>query len=178
MLFKESSYASLGIRIVAFSLDYIVIAGYLFFIVALSLLSNVYFPSILQKLFANSFSGQISGFLIITLPVSLYFILFESSTWQATWGKRRKKIQVVRTDGVQVTILRASSRTLLKFIPWELAHTCIWQISFAPQESSPLITAGFVLVWVLVGANVISLIMSKTHQTLYDWLSGTYVVMK
>lgn len=177
MLSKGYSYVGLGVRIVAFALDYIIIAGYLFLVVGASLLGNLYFPSMLQKLFANPISGQISGFLIITLPVSLYFILLESSTWQATWGKRRKKIKVVRTDGMQLTILRASGRTLLKFIPWELAHTCIWQINFAPEESSPLITAGFILVWILVGANIISLMMSKTHQTLYDRVSGTYVVM-
>lgn len=177
MFSKGYSYANLGVRIVAFALDYIIIAGYLFLVVGASLLGNIYFPSVLQNLFANPVSGQISGFLIITLPVSLYFILSEASAWQATWGKRRKKFQVVRTDGTRLTILRASGRTLLKFIPWELAHTCVWQINFAPEESSSLITAGFILVWVLVGANIISLMMSKTHQTLYDRLSGTYVVM-
>ncbi len=176
MLTKERSYARLGVRVAAFALDYIIIAGYLFFVVVISLLSNIYFPTIVQELFANPLSGQISGFLIITLPVSLYFILFESSAWQATWGKRRKRLQVTRTDGTRLTILRAISRTLFKFIPWELAHTCIWQISFTPQEPSPLITAGFILVWILVGANVLSLMMSKTHQTLYDRLAGTYVV--
>jgi len=34
-----------------------------------------------------------------------------------------------------------------------------------------------VLVWLLVGANVVSLVMSKTHQTLYDRVAGTYVVV-
>lgn len=43
--------------------------------------------------------------------------LFESSTWQETWGKQKKSLQVTRTDGSCLTILRASSRTLLRFIP-------------------------------------------------------------
>lgn len=38
------------------------------------------------------------------------------------------------------------------------------------------ISAGFVLVWVLVGANLVSLVVRKTHQTLYDWLAGTHVI--
>jgi uncharacterized RDD family membrane protein YckC len=108
--------------------------------------------------------------------VSLCFILFESSSWQATWGKRRLGVRVTSTDGTRLTILRAVSRTLLKFIPWELAHACIWQISFAQEAAKPMITMGFVLVWVLVGANIVSLWVSSTHQTLYDWFAGTYVV--
>ena len=68
-------------------------------------------------------------------------------------------------------------RTLLKFIPWELAHTCIWQVSFAGQESSPLIYVGFASVWVLVGVNIISLLLSKSHQTLYDQLTDSFVVV-
>lgn len=178
MLPIKRSYARLGVRVTAFALDYIIIAGYLIFVVAIGIVVNTFFPTVSHRLFSNPLSGQITGFLIITLPVSLYFILFESSAWQATWGKRRKGLQVTRTDGSRLTILRASSRTLLKFIPWELAHTCVWQISFARQAPSPMITVGFVLVWILVGANIVSLWISPTNQTLYDWLAGTYVVVK
>ena len=159
-------------RIRAFAFDYIIIAGYLIFTVALGGVVNTFFPEV----FSNPLSGQIAGFLVVTLPVSLYFILFEASVWQATWGKHRQRLQVIRTDSVRLTILHAGSRTLLKFIPWELAHLCIWQISFAGEESSPIITIGFMLVWILVGVNIVSLWISPTHQTVYDWLAGTYVV--
>ncbi len=172
----KHTYAGFWVRVTAFALDYILIAGYLIFVVALSSVVNAFFPSVARGLFANPLSGQITGFCLVTLPVSLYFALLESSTWRATWGKRRKGLQVIRSDGARLSVSRAISRTVLKFIPWELAHTCIWQISFAPQEPSPLITAGFALVWILVGANVVSLLTSQTHQTLYDRLAGTFVV--
>ena len=178
MLTIKHSYARLGVRVIAFALDYIIIAGYLLFVVAVGIVVNTYFPTVAHELFSNPLSGQITGFLILTLPVSLYFILFESSAWQATWGKRKKGLQVTRTDGTRLTFLRAGSRTLLKFIPWELAHTCIWQISFARQAPPQIIIVGFVVVWILVGANIISLWISPTHQTLYDWLASTYVVVK
>lgn len=178
MLIIKRSYAGLIVRTIAFALDYIIIAGYLIFVVVLGTALNTFFPIVAHRLFSNPLSGQIIGLLIITLPVSLYFILLESSIWQATWGKRKKGLQVTRTDGSQLTILRASSRTLLKFIPWELAHTCVWQISFVQQEPPQIIIMGFVLVWVLVGANILSLWISPTNQTLYDWLTGTYVVVK
>ena len=178
MLNIKRSYAGLGVRVIAFALDYIIIAGYLFFIVALGIVLNTFFPAVAHRLFSNPLSGQITGFLMITLPVSLYFITFESSAWQATWGKQKKSLIVTRTDGSRLTILRAISRTLLKFIPWELSHTCIWQISFAQQEPSQIIIVGFVLVWILVGVNLISLWISPTHQTLYDWIANTYVMVK
>jgi len=178
MLPRKRSYARLGVRITAFASDYILIAGYLIIVVAIGITLKVFFPAVTNRLFSNPLSGQITGFLTITLPVSLYFILFESSVWQATWGKRKRGLQVTRTDGSRLSILRAGSRTLLKFTPWELAHACIWQISFTQQESSQIIIVGFVLVWILVGANIVSLWISPTNQTLYDWLTGTYVVVK
>ena len=176
MLFTKLPSAGFGVRVTAFVFDYLIIAGYLIFVVAAGSILNAFFPIIANELFGNPYSGQMTGFLIITLPVSLYFILFESSGWQATWGKRRLGLRVTRTDGTRLTVLRAGSRTLLKFIPWELAHTCIWQINFAQDAAKPLITMGFALVWILVGANIVSLWISSKHQTLYDRLAGTYVV--
>jgi uncharacterized RDD family membrane protein YckC len=170
------SYAGLWVRVLAFAFDYLAIALYLVVITILSLTVTSAFPNLPRVLFGNPGSGQITGFFAITLPVTLYFALLESSAWQATWGKRRQRLKVIRTNGERLSRTRAVGRTVLKFIPWELAHTCIWQVSFAPQGPSPLITAGFALVWILVGANAISLLISKSHQTLYDQLAGTYVV--
>jgi len=84
---------------------------------------------------------------------------------------------VIDKTGGRLSKSRAFVRTILKFVPWELAHTCIWQFSFATEEPSPLITVGFILVWIIVGANVVSLLRSPSHQTLYDRLAGTYVVL-
>ncbi len=47
---------------------------------------------------------------------------------------------------------------------------------FAPAESRTVVTAGFVLVWLIVGSNIASLALRPSHQTLYDQLAGTYVV--
>jgi len=170
------SYAGLWSRVLAFAFDYLVILLYLIVLTTISLTVRSVFPSFSVKMFGNPVSGQIMGFFTVTVPVTLYFALLESSPWQATWGKRRQGLKVIRTNGERLTRRRAMGRTLLKFIPWELAHTCIWQISLTRQESSPTIMAGLVLVWILVGANVIKLWLSPTRQTLYDWLAGTSVV--
>ncbi|MHC4113249.1 MAG: RDD family protein [Planctomycetota bacterium] len=170
------SYAGLWARVLAFAFDYLAIALYLIVISAVSLTVQLVFPKIVPMFFNNPLSAQIITFCLITLPISLYFVLFESSPRQATWGKRRQGLKVIGTNGERLTRAHAIGRTVLKFIPWELAHTCIWQVSLARQEPSPMITAGFVLVWILIGANVVMLWISPKHQTLYDWLAGTYVV--
>ena len=170
------SFVGLWVRTLAFSLDYILIAIYLIAIVIIGVALNFTYPTATRTLFANPVSSQITGFLTITLPITFYFALFESSSWQATWGKRKIGLRVIRTDGAPMSRARALGRSALKFIPWELAHTCIWQISFHPQNASTIIYVGFMVVWVLVGLNILSLLVSKSHQTLYDWLAHSYVV--
>jgi uncharacterized RDD family membrane protein YckC len=170
------SYAGLWRRSLAFALDYLVIAAYLALLGLVSILVNTTAPTLGAAFFANRLSDHITAFLLVSLPVTLYFALLEASSWQATWGKRKLDLRVVRNDGARLSTGRALGRTVLAFIPWELAHTLIWQIRFAPATPLPLITGGFVLVWVLVGANVARLAVPKTHQSLADWLAGTYVI--
>jgi uncharacterized RDD family membrane protein YckC len=132
----------------------------------------------MMALFGSPIIAEISGFFMITLPVSLYFALAESSKWQATWGKHRLGLQVVRIDGSRLSRARALGRTALKFIPWELAHACVWQASFSEGEPSTIVMIGFIVVWVMVGANAVSLLMTGTRQALYDRLAGVYVVRR
>ena len=127
-------------------------------------------------MFGNPWTGQITGFFTMTLPVTLYFALFESSSYQATWGKRWQGIKVIYNDGKRLSRGRAVGRTALKFIPWELAHTCIWQLQFNGQKLSPIIFTGLALVWVLAGIYALTLLTSSKKQALYDQLINTYVV--
>ncbi len=150
--------------------DYLIIACYLVIITILSLLTSAN-----DWLFTNRVQAQGSAFLFLTFPVILYFSILESSVEQATWGKRRMGLKVVDHNGDQISFVTAFVRTLLKFIPWEISHTLIWEISFSPQANSLLINAGFAIVYLLMGLNIASLLISKTHQTVYDFLTKTYV---
>jgi uncharacterized RDD family membrane protein YckC len=167
------TYAGFWKRLGAFALDYIIILGYLIGIVLLSLLLNAVFNAS-EWLFEDRIRAQFVAFLLVTLPVTLYFAISESSPSQATWGKRRLKLQVTDRGGNRIGFRRSLARTLLKFVPWELSHTLIWQIYFSPIVS-PWINYGFALVYLLIGLNIISLLLTKTHQTLYDLLAQTYV---
>jgi uncharacterized RDD family membrane protein YckC len=152
-----------------------VILGYLLGLVGLALLVNVWFGTS-QWLFADRVRAQFTGFLLVTLPVSLYFALGESSARQATWGKGRLGLKVTNAEGGRISLWRALARTALKFLPWELAHTLIWAIYFSPQTDSIWISYGFVLVYGLIGLNLASLLVSKKHQTIYDLLTRTSVM--
>jgi len=174
---QSKTYAGFWQRVKAFALDYIIILLYLAALTILFLLVNSLF-GVNQWLFSDRIRAQLTGFFLITLPVALYFAFGESSVQQATWGKKRGGLMVTDTNGVRISFWRSLARTFLKFIPWELSHTLIWQISFSTQTDSVLINYGFVLVYVLIGLNIASLVVTKTHQTLYDFLAKTYVTKK
>lgn len=171
------TYAPLRSRVIAFAYDYILIAGYLAGTVAAGMLLYAYFPAT-AALFAGPVSGQLAAFFVVTLPIGLYFILAESSARQATWGKRRQGLHVTRSDGARLSVFRAAGRTALKFVPWELAHACIWHLKAAPQSPPPWTTWGLALVWTLVGANLACAWLSPTRQALYDRIAGTVVTSR
>lgn len=171
------TYAGFWQRAGAFALDYAIILFYLGAVTLIFLLLNSLF-GLNDWLFTDRVRAQITAFLLVTLPVTLYFAISESSHQQATWGKRRLGLQVGDDNGERIGFLRSFARTLLKFVPWELSHTLIWEISLSSQVDSVLINYGFGLVYLLIGLNIASLIITKKHQTLYDLLSKTYVTKR
>lgn len=170
---QMKTYAGFMQRAGAFALDYVIILIYLAAITLLMWLLNSLF-SINDWLFADRVQAQFVAFLLVTLPVTLYFAMSESSNQQATWGKKRMRLQVGGYNGERISFWRSFARTLLKFIPWELSHTLIWEISFSSQTDSVLIYYGFV--YLVAGLNIASLLLTKNHQTIYDLLTKTYVV--
>ena len=50
---------------------------------------NRSWPTVTQTLFATPNLGHLTSFLLVTLPITLYFALLETSPWQATWGSER-----------------------------------------------------------------------------------------
>lgn len=175
------TFANVRQRIGAFLLDYLIIAAYLVLLVIIGVgLGFGPLRGVFRAMFADPNSSEFSAFLLLVLPVVLYFALLECSSWQATWGKRKMGLRVTDTHGVRISFPRSLIRSLLKFVPWELTHACLWRIPgwpLAPSTPSPVITAGLVLVWVLVAAYLVSMIVSKKHQALYDWIAGTFVIV-
>lgn len=166
-------------RILAFAVDYLVISAYLVLLAAsLALWFTPLGPGF-RALFADPAMGELTGIAVLVLPVLLYFSIFEASPWEGTWGKRARGLRVVTLGGERLSLPRALLRNALKLAPWELAHACIWHIPgwpLAPQTPAPWVSAGLVGVWVLVAIYIVSLLLSRSGQTIYDRLAGVYVV--
>lgn len=169
------SYAGFWKRVRAFVLDYFLILFYLIVVTLTFLLLN---PLIVlsQWLFMDRVGSQIFGFLLVTLPVILYFAIGESSVRQATWGKYCLGLRVTDAHGARIGFWRALLRSSLKFVPWELSHTLLWEIYFSQGPPPQAITYGYVLVYVLIGLNIAGLGMTRKRQTIYDFISGTRVI--
>jgi uncharacterized RDD family membrane protein YckC len=158
-------------RTKAFVWDYLILAVYIAVIIAVYAL----FP-VPEWIFENRIFAQVAGVLLITLPVTLYFAFFESSEKQATFGKQRLSLKVIDGNENRISFVKALMRNLLKFLPWEISHTVIWQITFFPETNPIMINLGFGLVYLLIGLNIASTLMTKTRQTLYDLITKTFVV--
>lgn len=176
-------YAGFGVRLKAFTLDYLPIAVYIILLFGLTMLVTWVMNAIGRPLSwpENPLFGDLIAFLILVLPVILYFTLQESSPNQATWGKRKIGLLVMTGGGERLTFGRAFIRSFLKFLPWQIAHTCLfhWQgWPFAPEEPSLMVLVGFGLVYLLVGFYIASALISKDHRTPYDWAAGSYVIKR
>jgi uncharacterized RDD family membrane protein YckC len=174
-------YAGFGIRLKAFLFDYLPIAAYIILLFGFTMGVTWVMAALGRPLNwpENPLVGDLIAFLTLLLPVVLYFTLQESSPRQATWGKRKAGLLVVDEKGGQLTFGRAFVRSLLKFLPWQIAHTSLFHWEgwpFAPEEPVPMVLVGFGLVYLLVGVYIASALVSKKHSTPYNWVVGSFVV--
>ncbi len=184
---KIPHYASFKARFVSFLLDYLLIGAYILVLLVVAFfLASGPLRGAYQLLFSNPSNSEISAFLLLTLPVILYFAFSESSSAKATWGKKRMQIEVVRntadiTAVRKVGLARSLLRSSVKFLPWELAHYLLWQIPGWPfhmrgASPPPSIEYGFGILYALVLVYFISVIFGKTHRSVYDRVAGTAVI--
>jgi uncharacterized RDD family membrane protein YckC len=172
--------AEAGLRIKAFLYDYLLIVAYL---IALSgigaFLTLGPWSSAWSDLLSTPARTDLLAFLVSVMPVVLYFTAAESSAAGATWGKKRVGIQVVDAEGGRLTPLRAFSRSCLKFLPWQMAHTAMIHIPGFPESPSEPPMGSLLLlgaVWLLVGVYLLGLTRFLGHRTLYDRLVSSQVI--
>jgi uncharacterized RDD family membrane protein YckC len=165
-------------RLIAWALDYVVIAGYLVILAAASIgiqasgLHGLWIAAL-----SNAGSAELAGFVTLTLPVVLYFAFFEASPTGATFGKRALGLRVTALDGSRLSLGRALLRSAVKFLPWELAHFTIWHYVYAGRANPPAWAAfALAIVYLLVAAYLVTLFVGKSHRTVYDRIAGARVV--
>src|SRR5680860_217476 len=157
--------AGLWVRIKAFGFDYLILVGYIAVMTGAVFLAELVAPSVIASLFTHRVSAQLTVFLVLTLPVMLYFVGFEASGRHASWGKQRLGLEVRRANGAHLGLARSFARAALKFVPWELSHTLIWQLRFDPDNAARLSTWGFTAVWVVILANALSVVVNQRHRS-------------
>jgi len=164
-------------RIAAAILDYGFVIGYA--ILLFGLVGLLFGFDQMGKMEFSPAAGQLIAFSSLTLPVFLYFFMQEKSAKKATIGKR--------ILGLQVVMIKASSnhsrgiliRTVLKLLPWEIAHWGIqWLAFYVKKEAAPPIWVWVVLIVPQVVAffYFVSMLYTKGTLSLYDAIAGTKVV--
>nr|WP_283094564.1 RDD family protein [Paenibacillus sp. ATY16] len=166
---------SIGTRIIAFLWDYVIIAGYIVFLIGVSYLIR---PLLIPLFTTDPILAEVTGFLFITLPVYLYFALCEGSASHATWGKRKMGIVVTGIHGQSIGLGSSLFRSALKFVPWELAHFTVWHMVIPTNYSDSFYYSLLGTVYGLALLYLISPLWSKNRQTLYDYISGTVIRYK
>lgn len=120
----------------------------------------------------NPWTAQAIGLLTMTVPVTLYFALFESSALRASLGKRVLGLIVLRETGERLSLRSAFLRNAVKFAPWECGHTLAQQAAFSGEEGFPAWVWGPAAV-ALVGPVWWLVAMFATGRTPYDrWASA------
>lgn len=167
-------HATFLLRFKAFMLDYMLILGYL---IILFIVNVFIFPS-LQEFFKGSLIvAQFTGFLMVTLPVSLYFIISDSVLCGQSFGKKKIGIRVLGENGATLSIFQLTFRTVLKFIPWELSHFLVYRLVNIGDGVVP-IRYYFIggLIYALMFSYILTAIFTKKKQALYDMFAKTQVV--
>jgi uncharacterized RDD family membrane protein YckC len=171
-----AEYAGLGRRLLAFAYDYIIIALYIGALAGIVLVVpplNRWFTA----LFADAVMSDLAAFVLLILPVVLYFGLSEGSGRASTWGKRRAGLRVVARDGTSIGYPQALIRSAIKFLPWQLGHTAVFQSIYAEETFSLGIFALFASAYGLAIIYLLYLWRRPDHRAPYDLLAGTVVIV-
>jgi len=161
-------------RIFAWTIDFGIIVLYAILLFAVT---SLFFD--VGQVDLNPYFGQLIGFLTLTLPVITYSYLTEKSNWKATIGKRVLNLIVLTPENT--TNKSILIRNLLKYLPWELAHTGVhWIIYFESVGREIPIWTWIILIvpQVLVFVYFISIILSKGLVSVYDRISGTRLQLR
>ena len=171
-------YASIFRRIFAYLIDCLLV--FLVFVTVSQLAFFVplrHFVIGSEEWFKSGWHTEVYTFLTISLPVWLYFILFESSPWKATLGKRLLKLQTVDSKtGDRISLPQAILRTFIMMLPWELAHftnnipTPMW------YTSNPGFRLGFAIIPLLVLVYIAVTQFTRRKQSLHDLVAKTVVI--
>lgn len=162
-------------RCLAFAIDMLIFSVYLGLLFILSTLGlRQGLEEIHPALFHNPVSFDLFAFLVVVLPLGLYFILLEF-TYQGTLGKKLMNLEVVNDNGMPISFKQSLIRTTVKLLPWQTAHTAVFQILLGPESKQMLFLGLSIFAQAMVIIYFLTMVFSKEHQSVYDKIAKTYV---
>lgn len=165
---RTAPWAGPGRRFLAMGMDLLMIAGW----AALAGLVAVVLH--LTHAVPTAASGQDAlAFLTLVLPVVLTFVRQEAGPSHATWGKHRLGMIVTDAAGRRPSTTQIVARNLVKFAPWQAAHTTVFHLLAGSTASWLLVTSIGAQLFVLLSA--LALVVDPQHRSLHDRLAGTRV---
>ena len=178
-ILDKPSPASIKTRLAAFGWDYIWISVIIAIVASIG--SYFAFGPLAEQtagLFSTPWQADLLAFVTLVLPVLLYFALQESGPQQATWGKHKRGLIVETLDDQRISRGQSMARSAIKLLPWQIAHTCIFNIPgwpLNPQNPPGWVIGGFILVWTLVIFYFVLPIYRTDRRTVYDLIAKTRV---
>lgn len=166
-------------RIAALLIDYALILGWVAVVAAVSAGIALVNGGYADWLAWGIGIAELLGFVVLVLPVGIYLFVTESSSRQATVGKRVLKMRVVARDGSRAPAWRILIRTIVKLLPWEIAHFFVWHVVAAASGDGvfPLwLIAGLVFADLLPIAYVLTVLLEPQRRGPHDLVAGTRVV--
>lgn len=158
-------------RLKAFLWDYLLMLGYIVLLVGVSLtVPNV------DSLFPGPVQSDLVAFLVLILPVIVYFTVLEGGARQASFGKRKRGLKVVRPDGRPVGMARALIRSCVAFLPWQLGHTAVFHSVQPGLLPSWLVWTLYGVAYGLVLLGALMIWKGQAHRAPWDRVAGTVVV--
>jgi len=156
-------------RLQAAAFDFPIIVGWLVLAGAIGALLRL-----LDLGFDTAAAWDVFALVTVVLPVLLTFAIVEASPSQATPGKRRLSLAVVDRDGARLTRGRSLARSAIKFAPWQMAHTAVFQLLAGNTAVGYGVLA--VVAQVLVVASIVTMAIDARHRSFHDLIAGTQVV--
>jgi uncharacterized RDD family membrane protein YckC len=176
MMARQRRGAPGGRRLVAFAVDYGIVVAYLAILTLVGVLgrSTGLLPGHVTTP-GGRIAAQLLVVAVLTAPVTGWFAWWEAASRGATPGKRLLGLRVGRLDGGGLSWPRSLVRSAARIaVPWELAHTGVWNSLAWPGPEAPVNAVLFAVANALLLLNLVMLFVGARRPP-YDRLAGTVV---
>ena len=133
---------------------------------------------ITEEWFQVSMNMQLYVLLTISIPVWLYFAYFDSDKSKGTFGKRIMKLKLINNTKGRLNLRKSFGRTILKLLPWEIAHIGVIFPTPIYFENDPGIRILTIVGLILFIIYAVSILLDSEKRSLYDKAIGSRVILK